>query len=455
MHLCMHRPQEESHAMTQFQVPTSNRSARAASMLTLAVALSAVPAVGQAPPETVTLERAIERALQHSPQLAQAAAGAVTAEWSERRAGAAYLPSLSLGTGAGLSGTTGVGAGVDLPASTRESYSAGVSASLDVFTGGRRGAESDRARADTHAARASLTERRYGVVLSTQRAFFEAARAADLVAVADARVEAATQSLDAAERRMKVGSATHSDVLRAQLELSRARQAQLEAQNQVRTTTLVLGRAVGADHAVGVVLGEAERTVRPLSLGEAEMVALVVGAAPTVDAAEATLRAAQAGTRVASSQYLPRISLSSGYDWSSQQASWASGNTGWSLRLGLSLPLFDNYHREAGLADARNRTGVAELQLADARRVVRVEAERLVAAVRLAEQRITLAEEGVRVAEEDLRVQQIRYQVAASTMLDQLASQTAAAEARQNLVGARYDYQIARAELEALAGRPL
>jgi outer membrane protein len=419
-------------------------------------AIGATGAVAQDPTPALTLEEAIQRSLEHSPQMAQAEGSVHAAEWGQRRASAAFFPTLSMSTGAGMSGSGAPGSGFSLPnGSTSESYSAGLSASMEIYSGGRRGADVNRARADAAAARASLTERQYAIVLSAQRSFFEVARAADLVEVARARVETAEQSLEAAQRRVQLETVTKSDELRAQLEHSRARQALLEAENQLRTASLNLGRLVGNDGPVDVTLTEAERTPRPLTVQATEVVELIVSAAPTVFTAEAALRSAEASTRAATSQYHPRVTLSSGYDWSSREASFGAGSTGWSMRLGVSLPLFDGFQRAAGVADSRVRAHTAAVQLSDARRSAEADAERLVGALQVAEDRIALAEEGVGVAEEDLRVQQTRYGVQMATMLDLLPSQTAVVEARQNLVAARYDYQIVRAELEALAGRGL
>ena len=61
----------------------------------------------------------------------------------------------------------------------------------------------------------------------------------------------------------------------------------------------------------------------------------------------------------------------------------------------------------------------------------------------------------VEAAEEDLRVQQQRYAVGASTLLDVLTSQTQLNEARRDLIRARYDLRVAKAQLEALVGRDL
>ena len=58
-------------------------------------------------------------------------------------------------------------------------------------------------------------------------------------------------------------------------------------------------------------------------------------------------------------------------------------------------------------------------------------------------------------AEEDLRVQQQRYAVGGSTLLDVLTSQTQLNQARRDLIQARYDQRVAKAQLEALVGRDL
>ena len=52
-------------------------------------------------------------------------------------------------------------------------------------------------------------------------------------------------------------------------------------------------------------------------------------------------------------------------------------------------------------------------------------------------------------------MQQERYRLGAATMLDLITSQAALTQAEQGLVNARFDYQTARAQLEALAGRTL
>ena len=52
-------------------------------------------------------------------------------------------------------------------------------------------------------------------------------------------------------------------------------------------------------------------------------------------------------------------------------------------------------------------------------------------------------------------MQEERYRLGVTTMLDLLTSQERLVQAENDLVSSRFDYQLARASLEALVGRTL
>ena len=58
-------------------------------------------------------------------------------------------------------------------------------------------------------------------------------------------------------------------------------------------------------------------------------------------------------------------------------------------------------------------------------------------------------------AEEDTRVQQERYRLGAATIVDVLTSQETLNQAEVDVVNARFAYLRAKAQIEALIGRPL
>jgi TolC family type I secretion outer membrane protein len=403
----------------------------------------------------LTMADAIERALLHSPEIVRADGAVTTTGWAERTARGAFLPSLSMNSGASRSSSSRFDERTQTTITgSNQSYSAGASLSYDLFTGGRRGAEVDRAAANAASADASLVETRFNVILQTKTAFFNVQRQEELAQVAQGNMQRAQEALEAAERRLQVGSATRSDVLRAQLELNNARQAVLSAQTQQRAASFALGALTGLNGPVGVRV-DSLAVPRTLPLTDAELVRLALEQAPLVATAEATVTASRAGASAARAQYLPTLRFSSGYDWSNQEATFSNGNTGWNLRLNMSYPLFNGFSRENQVAGADVQLRNATAALAAAQRQVRADVERVLGQLRLAEQQIELVNEALVVAREDLRVNQERYRLGMATILDLLLSQNSLRSAESDVVGARYDYEIARAELEALIGRQL
>ncbi|MFL5344445.1 MAG: TolC family protein [Hyalangium sp.] len=404
---------------------------------------------------SMTLEEAISRARKYSPQVVQAQGSIRTTAAAEKTAFGAYLPTLGLSASSSLAsaerlnpatGTTVTG--------SADSYSAGLSAAWDVFTGFRRKNERLRAEAESQSAQAQLVGQLFSVEFSVERAFFDALRAEELMAVAKARIERANQGVGFAERRLTVGSATRSDLLRAQLEVSTARESLLQTENQRLVAALSLGRLVGADGPVAPThSGPTEPT--PLKSSREEVVNNLVAVAPSIRAAQAAVASAEAGIGTARSQYYPSVRLSAGYDWFNQDFGLAGGRSSWSVRLGLAYPIFDGFVREQGMVRAQTQAEVAQSLLQDTQRSVRAEAERVLSQLLLAEERIALNQQAVAVAEEDLRVQQERYRLGATTILELLTSQTALVQAQTTLVSLRFDYLLSRAELQSILGREL
>jgi outer membrane protein len=403
----------------------------------------------------LTLEEVVQRTLRASPQVMQAQGSVQTAESAERTALGAFLPNLSFSSGASLSSTQRFDSNTNTVVSgSSDSYSAGLSSSIDLFTGGRRGADVARTRSQTAASEAALVEQRFAVTRNAKAGYFAVLRASDLIRSAEARLKRAEESLDAAERRSQVGSATRSDVLRAQLEVTNSRQALLQAQNDKRAAMFALGRLAGVDGPVDART-ETPLVVADLPLTREQLLELVLRQSPAVLTAEANERTTGASVRAARAQYLPSLNGSGSYNWSNEAASFDNVRSSWSMRLGLSFPLFNRFQREESLERSQVQARVAQYQVADARRLARANLERVLGTLETARQQITLAEQALAVAEEDLRVQQERYRLGVSTILDQVTSQENLVGAETALIGARYDYQLALADLSALVGRDL
>jgi outer membrane protein len=174
--------------------------------------------------------------------------------------------------------------------------------------------------------------------------------------------------------------------------------------------------------------------------------------------AQAQRDAARAARWTALTRYLPTVSAgySRGANGTSRDFGLSDDYTySGSLRLSLSLPLFDQLGREQQAVQADVALDNAEASLRDARLAARQSLIQYLGAFRTAQQQEATQAASVEAAEEDLRVQQQRYATGEATLLDVLTSQTQLNQARQARIRARYDGRIAKAQLEALVGREL
>ncbi len=417
-----------------------------------AVALMPVNTVAQT---AVSLDEAIDRALVRSPIIAQQQQAVDNAYLTKRTSWASFLPTVtgnssgSLRSANTLNPTTG-----EIVAGSSDSYSAGLTGSLTVFEGLRRFRVYDASKADVRAAEARYANQRYQVTLQTKNFFFNALRQADLLEVARQRVSQAEQNLDIVRRRTLLGEATISDSLRARLDVLNAQQTVLQSETAVRSARSSLGRQIGlTDRVTPTRPGDLEPS--PLPLTESEILEMAVSVSPPVIAASEASIAARANVSVAKSAYIPTLRFSTGYNWQNQARSFSGGSTSWNLGLSLSYPIFNGFQRESAIDRAQFVRRVTLLQEDDARLAAREQADAALQNLLTAERAIVIAGDAAFLAAEDLRVVRERYTVGVATILDILISQSAADQANTDVITTRYDYILARAELEAILGRDL
>ena len=403
--------------------------------------------------ETVSLERALELALLTNPQLAQSNASLINAGTTRRRAWGSFLPNLSMSSGSSLSSSQRFDQNTQrIVTGSSTSYSAGVSASYQIFQGGRKFHEMDRSASAYREAEARLQTQRFSVLLQTRTIFLNALRQADVLRVQEASLERTEDNHSMSRARFSAGGANQSDTLRTLLDVSNARQSVLQAQNQVRAARWALGRQIGVSGPVAPIVPEEGLDPAPLRLSEAEIIAMAITVSPAVRAASAASRVAQSGVNNARSSYLPNLSMSTRYNWANQERSLAGGSTSWGVSLSGSYSLFDGFQRESSVSQANQSRRVSRLSEEDARRSVMQEVDGALRTLETQEQAIVIARAAVFVAEEDFRIVRLRYTGDSSTILDVIVSQVALEQAEVNLVAARYDYAIAKAELESIIG---
>lgn len=411
------------------------------------------PVVPRAPLQ-VTLQEAVRRALDVQPAVVQARGAVTNAGWQMHAAQGAFLPSLTVGSTAFRQNTPSIVNGLPVQPGSYQ-YSTSLTASLDVFTGLRRVANYRTAAATEDAADAGLANQRYQVTFTTAQLFFTALANEELVRVAQAQVQRAKEELQTSINKFQAGAATRSDTLTSTVDLGNAQLSLLQAGANLATAQANLARQIGVDDLVRAV-PDSQLPALPDTSG---LRARALAQAPAVAQATAQERAASASVWSARSQYWPTLTAS--YSTSSQGLTkpWngfddANRNLN-QFRIGLSWTLFNGFLREQATAQSGVNLDIARAQTADTRRQLGAQLTQYVAATFTAYTQIGIAGANVAAATEALRVTQERYRLGAGTLLDLLTAEANMTQAAVSEVQARYNYLIARAQLEALVGHSL
>jgi len=421
-------------------------------ILTIAMAvLLARPAAAQ---HAITLQEAVQRALTVQPAMVQARGDQSNAGMQRLAAVGAFIPNITVTSSAFRQNTGSIVNGLPAQAGAYQ-YSSGLTLNVDLFDGLRRIQRYRNASATISAADAGYTNQQYQVTLQTKQAFYNALASDELVRVAESQLDRARQQLQISIDKLHAGSATRSDSLRSTVDYGNARIALLQAQANLATAQANLGRQVGIDSLVRAV---PDSMLPPLP-DSAGLRTVALENSPQVVQAEAQARAMSATVWDQRSQYLPSLSVSYSTSSQGQLQPWQgfdipNRNVN-SLRFTLSWTILNGFAREQQQTAAVVQRDLANARAEDTRRQVNAALTQQLAAAATAIEQIDIARANLAAATEDLRVQNERYRVGAATILDLLTSQAALTQAQVNLVQTRFNYLIARAQVEAVVGRTL
>lgn len=409
---------------------------------------------------SVTLADAIRLSERVQPLMVRAAGDIETAAAQRRSAWGAYLPTLSATSSASTFASEGPSrvdpvTGQLLSGNTsNRSLNTSLSASVDLFTGFRRGAEMSAARAGQSAAEASFVDARFQQALTTTNQFLDALAARQLVRVRETSVRRAEEQLKTSIAKLQAGSATRSDSLRSRVTLGNAQLDLIRAGTDLATAEAGLARLIGETGRVRATDDSAFYRVIAMP-DTAALRAEAEARSPRIQSAVAAADAARAGLKVSRAAYWPSLALTANTAWNASRSNDYDLLNQRQLSLGLRWSVFDGFARELAVAERAATLDVADATAADERRAVAAELTARLAELAAARAQIDITQTSVVAAEEDLRVQRERYRLGASTIVDVLTSQEALNQAEVDVVVARFDYLRAKASLEALIGRNL
>ena len=409
----------------------------------------------------ISLDEAIRMAQRNSPQAVQAEGTERTSKAARVSAIGAILPSASLSAGRTIQfggGQTRINQnGEQVTVASDPVNSTGLNLNMTLFDGGQRLYNLRTAKSQIEAAEANRVAVKYNVALDVKQQYYAVLAAIESEDAARLQMAQASEQFKTSIAKVRAGVATRSDSLRGVIQVGNAQLALINAQSNKEAADASLTRLVGSEVPVTADPKSIQENLAALP-DSAELAALAKNG-PAVEQARANLDAAEESRKASKATYLPSLSASYSRTGSGTDPRFGLGDDPFSyngrLSFSLSYPIFNNFNREEQVVRAKVAEVNAQATLRDTQLAAQQSLTQNIGALRGASQRVAVQVASVAAAEEDVRVQQQRYNIGASTLLDLITSQAALATAQQALIQARYDYRIARAQLEALIGRDL
>src|SRR5918999_3815149 len=261
----------------------------------------------------------------------------------------------------------------DLPFGQENAYTFTITGSQPLYAGGRVGAALEIASEFEEAARLGLREQLAEIELQVRSAYYRARLAQELEAIAAAAVEQAERFLAEERLRLRAGTASELEVLRAEVSLENLRPQLVEARNASELALLDLKRLMD------IPLRQPVKLTTPLEPPPAALLArptvdpqLLLAQRSAVQAAERQVAIRAQQVRIARGAFLPSVDLRLNYGRQVfPTRPFQFGGLDWrtdaSATIGVQIPIFAGFRRTAELQQAQIELSQERLRAAQLR----------------------------------------------------------------------------------------
>lgn len=275
--------------------------------------------------------------------------------------------------------------------------------------------------------------------------------------LAQEQVKVTTEAVKAAEANRKktrdladVGMTTEADFLAAEVELANAEQQKLEAESDrivsLSALNITLGEKPDFQYEINTDLQEKFFKVED----QEELLKLALENRADFQKAKLSVEQSKEQTKSAQNTKLPRVDVFGNYGYSSPYI--ANGSSDYTVGISLNYTLYDA-GRKARIEQTTSAEILAEAQKDDLENQIRLEVIKSYQNYQTSRAKIQVSVKAIAQAEEVLRIVQDRYKFGVSTITEVLRAETALVRAKQNLLSARHDYYIAYAAILLATGR--
>ena len=363
----------------------------------------------------------------------------------------------------------------------KNQYQLGLTGSLNLFAGGRISAQSAAAAAGRRSANIEVAAQRAQLQLDVAEAYYDAALADRLVAIADSSLVQTEEALRQTSLARQVGNQSEFELLRARVTRDNQIPVVLQAKTARDLSYLRLKQLLNLPYGDSLMLsdgiGDAEPAGQVRSAANtnsaATAAALVVALtdslvqrADTTADARATVRqlgealnVQEAQRRIARAEYFPNLTLSSSYGRvafpNSGIPDWNSFVNNWTVTLGATVPIFTGGRIRGENVVASANVAEAKARLQQTREFAALDARQAVAQLEQSAATLAASSGTAEQATRAYTIAEVRFREGLSTQLELTESRVLLQQARANRAQAARDFQVARLRLTLIKDLPL
>jgi len=301
------------------------------------------------------------------------------------------------------------------------------------------------------AAQLSVKNARDLVVQAVGNAYLQIIADSARIVSTKAEIEADNAVFTNATRRHDAGTAIGIDVLRSQVELKQRQQQLVAVSNQFEKDKLGLGRLIGLPPGQDFTVTDPSPAVPIEAVSVKDALAKAYANRPDFQAAKARVIAAQFTVRSAKAQRYPTLSAN-GY-YGDEGLRLASNSHGVFVATGaIKFNIFDGGRIRADVmednAELRNRRNEME----NLRGQIDYEVRAALLDLKAAADQVDVAQSNVQLAAESLSQSRDRFTAGVTNTVEIVQAQQAVAVADENLIGAQFQYNVAKVSLARALG---
>jgi len=417
-------------------------------------------------PVTLTMEKAVQLALEKNSTVIQARNTIEARQSSVTAAYGQFLPSVSAsGDWSQTKSDVAFFNGIEIAggsSQTRTQYSTGIGASMTLFDGFSNTSTVNLAKANETSAENNAKRTEQSIIYQTHALFLNVVRTFQLLKVNEDNLKRSQRQLERITESNKVGAVALADVYRQRVQVGNDELGLVQAQNNYEKAKADLLAHLAVDgqqeyqidlNGVPTDIDTAEfSTLNQQYSNLPELAKLAVQNRPDYLVAVEGKNGADASLTIARSGYFPSVTTNASYGFDNTEFSRLTDNKSLSFRVSVNYNLFNGFATQERTQQADVNRRNADEQLRQTERSIRVDVKKALLDLEAAEKQVRIIQTSVESAEMDRKIAEEKYNLGAGTLLDLLIATANSTTVLSNKVNAVTGYLLAKKQVEFAVG---